>query len=451
MNYADIKDLAARERIPVTDLIALAPANDPMYVGKPNDYIQAEWFARLWQEFGYSTGVHLRRVHYQLVSQRPRVQFPEGVKVKIGPNEWTTEYLNTESCWDYLTQAGKVARYLNLVPAESFVDRRNPDPKINIWRYDEEPEITVDSQEYAELGIPSFPSKPSLSLSAFYGRQRYHLEVWAEKSTMNDVLIPLCERYNVNYITGLGEMSITSTLNAVDRIVEDDREAVILYISDFDPAGMSMPVAVSRKIEYFTSQRAGEVPRIRLIPIVLTAAQVKQYDLPRTPIKESERRGAAFEERHGSGAVELDALQALHPGTLARIVTSHIKEWYDTDLNTRVWQAKEVAQAAIEAAQQAVYDRHAAELAQLQQLYDEIVEAAAEKMARFNALLGPLWETMTQELTDERPDIEDYPIPEAEQGAGEDRWPLFDTGRGYLEQIRAYKHHQGKNGTSLED
>lgn len=35
MNYEDIKVLAQRERCAVTDLIALAPANDPFYVGKP--------------------------------------------------------------------------------------------------------------------------------------------------------------------------------------------------------------------------------------------------------------------------------------------------------------------------------------------------------------------------------------------------------------------------------
>jgi hypothetical protein len=29
----------------------------------------AKWFAELWRQFGYTTGVHLRRVHYQVISQ----------------------------------------------------------------------------------------------------------------------------------------------------------------------------------------------------------------------------------------------------------------------------------------------------------------------------------------------------------------------------------------------
>ena len=55
---------------------------------------------------------------------------------------------------------------------------------------------------------------------------------------------------------------------------------------------------------------------IRIFPVVLTLEQVQYYQLPRTPIKESERRRGGFEARHGQGAVELDSLQALYPGQL---------------------------------------------------------------------------------------------------------------------------------------
>jgi hypothetical protein len=46
--------------------------------------------------------------------------------------------------------------------------------------------------------------------------------------------------------------------------------------------------------------------------------------LPRIPIKETEKRSEAFEQRHGEGATELDALEALHPGVLARILEQEI-------------------------------------------------------------------------------------------------------------------------------
>jgi hypothetical protein len=41
-----------------------------------------------------------------------------------------TTYENTELCWAYLQEAGAMARYLKLVPAGAFEDRRNPPPKL---------------------------------------------------------------------------------------------------------------------------------------------------------------------------------------------------------------------------------------------------------------------------------------------------------------------------------
>ena len=95
---------------------------------------------------------------------------------------------------------------------------------------------------------------------------------------MNDVLAPLCERYGANLQTGMGEMSITATLALVHRLQQANKPARILYVSDFDPAGQSMPVAVSRKIEYFVRTLGFELD-IRLFPVVLTLEQVQYYQL----------------------------------------------------------------------------------------------------------------------------------------------------------------------------
>jgi hypothetical protein len=118
--YEAIKAEAKQRRCKVTDLIALAPQNDPFYVGTPGSIALAQWFAELWERFGYSTGVHLRRVHYQIVSQDQPVMLPNG-----------EPYENTEKCWDTLVQASGYARNLDLVDPDAFVDRRNPSAIIN--------------------------------------------------------------------------------------------------------------------------------------------------------------------------------------------------------------------------------------------------------------------------------------------------------------------------------
>src|SRR5262249_51819997 len=150
--------------------------------------------------------------------------------------------------------------------------------------------------------------------------QPYLVEIWVEKSTMNDVLEPLCGQLSVNLVTSLGFQSMTAAVNLLQRaarLAAAGRPCRVFYISDYDPAGDGMPVAVARQIEFWLSQYAPGAD-IKLTPLVLTREQVVAYDLPRTPIKESDRRRANFEALHGEGAVELDALEALHPGELRR-------------------------------------------------------------------------------------------------------------------------------------
>ena len=81
----------------------------------------------------------------------------------------------------------------------------------------------------------------------------------------------------------------------------------VIYLSDFDPGGQNMPKTVARKVE-FTIARFGLDVDVQLIPLALSAEQCRRYKLPRTPIKETERRKDAFEKKHGEGATELDAL-----------------------------------------------------------------------------------------------------------------------------------------------
>jgi len=51
MDYEMIKQLAKEMGCKVTDLIPLAPQNDPFYTGTPGDWALAEWFAGLWRAF----------------------------------------------------------------------------------------------------------------------------------------------------------------------------------------------------------------------------------------------------------------------------------------------------------------------------------------------------------------------------------------------------------------
>ena len=154
VDYTMIKAMAKAEGLSVADLCALAPNNDPFYTGRPSEVAAATWFAQLWAELGFRVGYHLRRAHYQIVSQDPPILRPDG-----------TPYENTERNWGYLGNASKWARYLDLVPIGALDDHRNPEAIIHArWRAAWErsaPEYTVSGDDWEDT-LYQLPALPEL-------------------------------------------------------------------------------------------------------------------------------------------------------------------------------------------------------------------------------------------------------------------------------------------------
>jgi len=451
--YEDLKDLAKAARVNIPDLLALARDNDPFFCGSPAQLEKAQWFADLWQRFGYSTGVHLRRVHYRLVSQH-------------GPTRQDgTPYENTERCWDYLLKAGKYARYLGLVPVEAFEDHRNPAAQIMAWpRYGEpEPDWSVEDPAWylpeidADLGAGLAFRLPEPDVSGYdyeAADQPYHVELWIEKSTMDNELRPVCSSLGVNLVTSLGFQSITSVVSLLKRIAEHGKPARIFYVSDFDPAGDGMPTAAARQVEFWMADFAPDVD-IKLTPLALTRDQVKAYRLPRIPVKDSDKRKASFEDRYGEGAVELDALEALHPGVLAGIVREALAPYRDTDLRWRLANTESRARRSVREEWAGQTGAERSELAELEaealaivdQYRGRLAVLAAElanELAPVQSRLDVVWQAIQDKIGDFEPDLPERPEAET-QDADEEDW-LFDAGRYYLDQLQVYQAR--KDGAS---
>src|SRR5690606_38404603 len=106
--------------------------------------------------------------------------------------------------------------------------------------------VQVEWDQYAPPTIPELPTLPSdlPNPPAFYIegydyiQQPYLVEIGAEKTTMNDILIPIADKYGANIVTGAGEPSITAVIAFLKRVEQHDIPARILYVSDFDPAGL---------------------------------------------------------------------------------------------------------------------------------------------------------------------------------------------------------------------
>jgi hypothetical protein len=428
-SYESIKQLARQHGRPVTDYIALAPANDPFYTGTPGEKMLAEWFASFYySSYGAGTRVHVRRCHYKILSLS--MSLPDG-----------RPYENTESSWNTLLLATKAARYLRLVPVEAFEDKRNDDPQSFTQDTTYDPSIYVYGDLYSsDLQLPEFPALPNYSIDAYTARQPYRVEIWAEKTTMNDVLIPLCQQYGLVLQTGAGELSITATKALAERIAASGKAVRLFYISDFDPAGQSMPLAVSRKLEYFL-RTEGLDADVRLFPVVLTAQQVARYNLPRTPIKDTERRKGSFETRHGQGATELDALEALNPGELRRVLIRHIESYYDTTLEARTSEARAELERDLRTTRREVIERYSDQIEAARAELEQIRADFGPRMEAYSNRIQALWQAISRDLEEAAPDIDAYPLPEA-RPAREIGDGLYNSSRDYLEQIEEYKRFQ---------
>ena len=441
MDYETIKKLAKEKKCRFKDLIALSEQNDPFYIGRKSQLEMASWFERLWNDFGYSgaVGIHLRRVHYKAVS-----------KSILKPDNGS--YENTENDWHFLSDASKYARYLHLVPAEAFIDRKNAAPQINSKLWVSQPWLTVEEKElFDEFSLPPFPRPPNFQIVNFGWTQRYHLELWCEKSSMNDVLEPLCKRYGVNFIYGAGELSITHALGLVNRLERRyDRPCRIFYVSDFDPAGQSMPVAVARKIEKFLYD-LDDTFDVQLDPVVLTFEQCEKFKLPRTPLKPTEKRAEKFEDQFGSGATELDALEALHPGELKKILEEKILRYYDVTLPRRTDKAVDKLIEDLRKVRSEILenDDRAEELEDLKRQYANLHAHFEEELTDISKSLENLYSVIGSELKDKKPDIEDYDVPEGKV-ATETEETLFDSKRDYFSQLEAYKKFQGRSSEKMD-
>jgi hypothetical protein len=457
--HAAFKVLLQRGKRRLSDLVALSEKRDPFCAGTPGQVKLAGWFHGIWHQYVTSAHAHLRRIHYLLISQAdPRKA--DG-----------TPYLNTEAHWQILQEASTYARYLGLVDPRAIEDHRNPEPHLPvIWEQGEyEPRRgwdmealqwelpTIDTDLVAALAF-LFPEPQIAGYDYSVAHQGYHLEVWIEKSTMNDVLLPVMRRYGAVLVTSVGFQSITSAVQLItQRVKRDGKPTRLFYISDFDPAGDRMPVALARQIEWWLHEYAPGAD-IKLTTLALTREQVQHFQLPRVPIKDTDQRKSGFEERHGEGAVELDALEALHPGELGRLVRAALAPYLDDTLSERLEETAEDAQAAAEAQWLAQSQPWRDKLTQIQDEAEEIYREVQDALERLSEVVEPRLAPLRHKLRDlewtvmQAMDAFAPDLParqQAEEVAEHETLWLYDSQRVYMEQLRAYKSHS--NGRHPEE
>ena len=100
----------------------------------------------------------------------------------------------------------------------------------------------------------------------------------------------------------------------------------VLYYGDFDPSGEDMVRSLRERLAFF-----GCEPEI--VKCALTLDDVHRYNLPPDFAKKTDTRAAAFIDKYGDMAVELDALPA---DVLETSIRKNVERYLDMDALERV-------------------------------------------------------------------------------------------------------------------
>jgi hypothetical protein len=252
-------------------------------------------------------------------------------------------YINTDEMWRWLTETAiKAARWLGYMPFERIVDERNAPPELYLPSY-----YTVEAERGRgekiiipdlDEAVPGFASPPWPVI------QPYRIILIGEKTSLRPVLLPIAQEVGGELLLPTGEPSDTMIYELATRCALEPRPSVVLYFSDFDPSGRQMPVSVSRKLQGLHDLLYPEL-NIQLHPVALTLEQVRELDLPSTPLKATEQRASRWREVMGREQTEIDALAALHPDALIAIARDAIRPYYDSTLAERTGDAEHDWQA----------------------------------------------------------------------------------------------------------
>lgn len=307
---------------------------DPFDVSEhptPAQIAWAEWFKNIVTKLQIQGKYHIRRIHYKIIGM-PK---PDG-----------TPYQNTPADWTGIIRASDYARYIGLVDFDQIEDHKNEGVIVQtIYEPDKVyTDLRIFSRSFTIGKITDL--RDIIADNAFLSnvlkydvqsRQPYHIEIWVEKSTLNDILIPLAKKVGATLVLASGQFSLTNVKDFFKRIENASKPVRLFYLRDFDPAGETMPTAVARKIEWFVRKHKPDLD-VKLLDVALTHNHCIKFNLPREPMKRSDVYKGNFEERYGEGATELDALEALYPGKLEEILLEAVKPYFDEKLVEEIFQ-----------------------------------------------------------------------------------------------------------------
>ncbi|MBN8600542.1 MAG: ParB N-terminal domain-containing protein [Planctomycetes bacterium] len=234
--------------------------------------------------------VSVRQVHYGLLNNPPWKNTNAKKKRR--------RYKNIDEDYSDLTDLLARARISGLVDWEAITDETRPITNTSFHK---------DSAEFFSDAFYGFLRGYHRDLLQ---SQLDHVELIVEKMTVQNIILPIAQKYRVPMTAGRGYCSVIPRKEMVDRFHRSGKRKLILLIcSDFDPEGDDIAESMVRSI-----RDDFKVEDIEASKILLRQDQIKDWNLPpnEEEAKESSSRFEKFVAKYGSRQVfELESISPL--------------------------------------------------------------------------------------------------------------------------------------------
>jgi hypothetical protein len=171
--------------------------------------------------------------------------------------------------------------------------------------------------------------------------QPVRVEVWIEKEALAGVFARVCNQLDVPYFCCRGYTSQSEMWAAAQRFIAYERagqSCVLLHFGDHDPSGIDMTRDIAARLALFEAD-------VTVRRLALNIGQVRRYNPPPNPAKETDSRHAGYLERFGDESWELDALD---PKVLSHLVREAVDEVVDNDAWNAAAEADELGRRQLD-------------------------------------------------------------------------------------------------------
>lgn len=134
-------------------------------------------------------------------------------------------------------------------------------------------------------------------------------EVWCESRSIASVLLADCKEMAVDLFPCGGFSSVSFIHSAAQQhnASDDDRPLQVLYIGDYDPAGVLIDVSLQKELR----EHLRADIELRFERIGINADQVIEFDLPTKPRKDGDKRSAQIARTVEAEAMPASILRAI--------------------------------------------------------------------------------------------------------------------------------------------